>query len=103
MVCQLRSLVVSLGLNNLPRIVKLRIKKIRRSEQRDSQRKRAGAGYQCFAKLRAPTPRYATTGISPSQTALNCRDAPDIRPFFISGIRPVTKLVSRISGIRLLD
>jgi hypothetical protein len=74
-VCQLRPLVSSLGLNNMPRIsfklVKSRIKNIRHFKQGASRCKMAGAGFPCFAKLRAPTPRFATIRITAWQSALN--------------------------------
>jgi hypothetical protein len=55
MVCQLRPLTYSLGLNNTPRIsfnlVKLSVKNIRHFKQAVSRRKMAGAGFHSIAKL----------------------------------------------------
>jgi hypothetical protein len=52
-----------LGLKITPRIsfklVKSRVKNIRPFKQGASRCKMAGAGFQCFAKLRALTPRIA--------------------------------------------
>jgi hypothetical protein len=74
-VCQLRPLTYSLGLNNTPRIsfklVKSRIKNIRRFKQGASRCKMAGAGFECFAKLRALTPRIATVRTTAWQSALD--------------------------------
>jgi hypothetical protein len=71
----LRPLVYSLGLNNMPRIsfklVKSCIKNIRRFKQGAYRCKMAGAGFHCTAKLRAPTPRFATIRITAWQSALN--------------------------------
>jgi hypothetical protein len=65
----------SLGLNNTPRIsfklIKSRIKNIRRFKQGASRCKMAGAGFHCFSKLRALTPRIATIRITDWQSALN--------------------------------
>jgi hypothetical protein len=75
MVCQLWPLVVSLGLNNPPRIcftfVKSRIKNIRPSEQGDCQYqcKMAATGFDSFT---SPIPQIAITWITPWQTALKC-------------------------------
>jgi hypothetical protein len=74
-VCELRPFVSSLGLNNMPRIsfklVKPRIKNIWRFKQGASRCKMAGAGFPCFAKLRTPTPRFATIKITTWQSALD--------------------------------
>jgi hypothetical protein len=76
LVCQQWPLVGSLGLNNPPRIgytlVKSRIKNIRCREQGDYRCKMAAAGFLSFLENRARLPRFATTGITPWQTALNC-------------------------------
>jgi hypothetical protein len=65
----------SLGLNSTPHIsfklVKSRIKNIRRFKQGASRCKMACAGFQCFAKLRALTPRIATIRITAWQSALD--------------------------------
>jgi hypothetical protein len=75
MVCQLRPLMYSLGLNNTPcisfKLVKSRIKNIWRFKQEASRCKMTGAGFQCIAKLRALTPRNATIRITAWQSALN--------------------------------
>jgi hypothetical protein len=74
MVCQLRPLVYSLGLNNLPRICltprKSRLKNLWRNKQGNCLCKMAGAGIRSFAKFRSQMPRIATTGIASWQTAL---------------------------------
>jgi hypothetical protein len=70
MVCQTETTGgLSLDLNNPIRtgtylftLVKSCIKKIWRREQEDSRFKMVGARFHCYAKLRAPTPLYATTG-----------------------------------------
>jgi hypothetical protein len=63
MVCQLTPLV-SLGLNNPPRIWltprKSRIKNLWRNKQGNCWCKMAGAGIRSFAKLRGQMPRIAT-------------------------------------------
>jgi hypothetical protein len=65
----------SLGLNNTPRISfklgKSRFKNIRRFKQGASRCKMACAGFPCFAKLRALTPRIATIRIYTWQLALD--------------------------------
>jgi hypothetical protein len=75
MVCQLRPLMYSLGLNNTPHIsfklVKSRIKNIQPFKQGASRCKMVGAGFQCIAKLHALTPRIATIRITAWQSALN--------------------------------
>jgi hypothetical protein len=57
MVCQLRPLVYSLGLNNPPRICltprKSRVKTLWRNKQENCRCKMAGAGIQSLAKFRA--------------------------------------------------
>jgi hypothetical protein len=74
MVCQLRPLVYSLGLNNPPRICltprKSCIKNLWRNKQGNCQCKMAGAGIRSFAKFRSQMPRIATTGITSWQTTL---------------------------------
>jgi hypothetical protein len=75
MVCQLRPLVYSLGLNNPPRICltprKLRIKNLWRNKQGNCRCKMAGAGIRSFDKFCGQMPRIATTtGITSLQTAL---------------------------------
>jgi hypothetical protein len=76
MVCQLRPLVYSLGLNNPPRIClkprKLRVKNLRRKKQGDCRCKIAGTGINSLATFRTPIPGFATTGITPWQPALKC-------------------------------
>jgi hypothetical protein len=68
--------VVSLGLNNSPRIgftfVKSGIKKIRRRGQWNFRCKIAGTGIHSVVANRAKILRFATTGITPWQTALKC-------------------------------
>jgi hypothetical protein len=75
MVCQLRPLMYSLGLNNPPRICltprKSRVKNLWRNKQGNCQCKMAGAGIRSFAKFRGQIPQIATTGITSWQTALN--------------------------------
>jgi hypothetical protein len=75
MVCQLRPLFYSLGLNIAPHtcftLLKSRVKNIRRFKQGASRCKMAGAGFQCFAILRALTLRIATKRITAWQSALN--------------------------------
>jgi hypothetical protein len=76
MVCQLRPLMYSSGLNNPPRICltprKSRVKNLWRTgnKQGNCQCKMAGAGNRSFAKFRGQMPRIATTGITSWQTAL---------------------------------
>jgi hypothetical protein len=74
MVCQLRPLVYSLGLNNPPRICltprKSRVKNLWRNKQGNCRCKMASAGIRSFAKFRGLMPRIATTGITSWQTAL---------------------------------
>jgi hypothetical protein len=74
MVCQLRPLVYSLGLNNPPRICltpwKSCIKNLWRNKQGNCRCKLAGAGIRSFTKFRGQMPRIATTGITSWQTAL---------------------------------
>jgi hypothetical protein len=71
-VCQLRPLLHSLGLNNIPRIsfklVKLRIKNIRPFKQGASWSKMAGTGFHSIAKLRAQmfNPVLADHGVYPA-------------------------------------
>jgi hypothetical protein len=74
MVCQLRPLGYSLGLNNplsiclTPR--KSRVKNLCRNKQGNWRCKMAGAGIWSLAKFRGQMPRIATTGITSWQTAL---------------------------------
>jgi hypothetical protein len=74
MVCQLRPLVYSLGLNNPPRICltprKSRVKNLWHNKQGNCRCKMAGAKILSFAKFRGQMPRIATTGIASWQTAL---------------------------------
>jgi hypothetical protein len=74
MVCQLRPLVYSLGLNNPPRICltprKSRGKNLWCNKQGNCRCKMAGAGIRSFAKFHGQMPRIATTGITSWQTAL---------------------------------
>jgi hypothetical protein len=74
MVCQLRPLVYSLGLNNPPRICltprKSCVKNLWRNKQGNCRCKMAGAGIRSFAKFHSQMPRIATTGITSWQTAL---------------------------------
>jgi hypothetical protein len=74
MVCQLRPLVYSLGLNNPPRICltprKTRVKNVWRIIQGNCQFKMVGAGIWSFAKFHGKMPQIATTGITSWQTAL---------------------------------
>jgi hypothetical protein len=74
MVCQLRPLVYSLGLNNPPRICltprKSCVKNLWHNKQGNCRCKMAGAGIRSFAKFRGQMPRIATTGITHWQTAL---------------------------------
>jgi hypothetical protein len=74
MICQLRPLVYSLGLNIPPRICltprKSRVKNLWRNKQGNCRCKMAGAGIRSFAKFRGQMPQIATTGITSSQTAL---------------------------------
>jgi hypothetical protein len=74
MVCQLRPLVYSLGLNN-PRHICLtprnwHIKNLRRNKQGNCQCKISGAGVRSFTKFRSQMPQIATTGITSWQTTL---------------------------------
>jgi hypothetical protein len=70
MVCQLRPLVYSLGLNNPPRIFltprKSQVKNLWRNKQGNCWCKMAGAGIW----FRGQMPRIATIGITSWQTAL---------------------------------
>jgi hypothetical protein len=72
-VCQVRSLVNSSGLNNVPRIcftlLKSHVKSLRLCKQGDSRSKMAGAGFHSFANFRALISWIATTIITPWQTA----------------------------------
>jgi hypothetical protein len=74
MVCQLRPLVYSLGLNNPPRICltprKLRVKNLWRNKQGNCRCKMAGARIRSFTKFCGQMPQIATTGITSWQTAL---------------------------------
>jgi hypothetical protein len=74
MVCQLRPLVYSLGLNNPPCICLTPrtscVKNLWRNKQGNCWCKMAGAGIQSFAKFRGQMPWIATTGITSWQTAL---------------------------------
>jgi hypothetical protein len=74
MVCQLRPLVYSLGLNNPPRICltprKSRVKNLWRNKQGNCLCKMSGAGIWSFAKFRGQMPRIATTGMTSWETAL---------------------------------
>jgi hypothetical protein len=74
MVCQLRPLVYSLGLNNPPHICltprKSRVKNLWRNKHGNCRCKMAGAGIRSFSKFRGQMPRIATTGITSWQTAL---------------------------------
>jgi hypothetical protein len=73
MVCQLRPLLYSLGLNNPPRICltprKSRVKNLWCNKQGSCRCKMAGAGIRSFAKLRDQMPRIAKTGISSALAA----------------------------------
>jgi hypothetical protein len=72
MVCQLRPLVYSLGLNNPPRICltprKSHVKNLWRNKQGNCRCKMADAEIRSFAKFRGQRPRIATTGITSWQT-----------------------------------
>jgi hypothetical protein len=74
MVCQLRPLVYSLGLNNPQHICltprKSRVKNVWHNKQGNCLCKIAGAGIWSFAKFRGHMPRIATTGITSWKTAL---------------------------------
>jgi hypothetical protein len=74
MVCQLRPLVYSVGLNNLPRICltprKSRVKILRHNKQGNCWCKMVGAGIRLFAKFHCQMLWIATTGITSRQTAL---------------------------------
>jgi hypothetical protein len=73
-VCQLRSLLYSLYLNNTPCICltprKLRVKNLWGNKQGKRRCKMVGTGIHSLANLCAPIPRFARTGIAPWQTAL---------------------------------
>jgi hypothetical protein len=73
MVCQLRPLVNSLGLNNPPRIRltprKSCVKNLWCNKQGNCQYRMAGAGIRSLAKFRGQMPRIARTGINSWQTA----------------------------------
>jgi hypothetical protein len=74
MVCQLRPLVYSLGLNNPPHISltprKSCIKNLWCNKKGNCRCKIAGSGIWSFAKFRGQMPQIATTGITSWQTAL---------------------------------
>jgi hypothetical protein len=74
MVCQLRPLVYSLGLNNPLRICltprKWRVKNLWHNKQENCRCKMAGVGIRPFSKFRGQMPRIATTGLTSRQTAL---------------------------------
>jgi hypothetical protein len=74
MVCQLRPLVYSLGLNNPPRICltprKSCVKNLWRNKQGNCRCIMAGTGIRSFAKFLGQMPRIATTGITSWQTTL---------------------------------
>jgi hypothetical protein len=74
MVCQLKPLVYSLGMNNPPHICltprKSCFKNLSRNKQGTCRCKMAGAGIRSFAKFRCQMPRIAKTGITSWQTAL---------------------------------
>jgi hypothetical protein len=74
MVCQLRPLVHSFGLNNPPSICltprKSQVNNLWRKKQGNCQCRMAGAGIWSFAKFCGQMPRIATTGITTWQTAL---------------------------------
>jgi hypothetical protein len=74
MVCQLRPLLYSLGLNNPPHICltprKLCVKNLWCNKQGTCRCKMAGARIWSFAKFRSQMPRIATTGITSWQTVL---------------------------------
>jgi hypothetical protein len=74
MVCRLRPLVYSLGLNNPPHICltprKSRVKNLWPNKQGNCRCKMAGAGIRSFAKFCGQKPCIATTGLTSWQTAL---------------------------------
>jgi hypothetical protein len=74
MVCQLRPLVFSLGINNPPRIYltprKSRLKNLWHNKQGNCRCKTAVAGIRSLAKFRGQMLRIVTTGITSWQTAL---------------------------------
>jgi hypothetical protein len=74
MVCQLRPLVYSLVINNLPRSCltprKLQVKNLWRNKQGNCRCKMAGAGIRSFAQFRGQMPQIATSGITSWPTAL---------------------------------
>jgi hypothetical protein len=97
MVCQLRPLVYSLGLNNPPRIClsprKSRVKNLWRNKQGNCRCKIAGAGIRSFAKFRSQMPRIATTGITSWQTTLKWTADCQVQR---SGCRGQVKLARRL-------
>jgi hypothetical protein len=98
MVCELRPLLYSLGPNISPRICftpgKSRVKNLCCNKQGNCRSKMAGTGIHSLDKLRAQIPWFATTGITPWQTALKHTvdsQAPCSNTSFTCGqIRPVT-------------
>jgi hypothetical protein len=73
MVCQLRPLVYSLGINNPPLICltprKSHVKNLWHNKQENCRCEMAGAGIRSFAKFCGQMPRIATTAITSCQTA----------------------------------
>jgi hypothetical protein len=94
MVCQLRPLVYSLGLNNPPSICltprKSRVKNLWHNKQGNCRCKMAGAGIWSFAKFRCQMPQIATTGITSWQPALKwTADCQVPRSGCLSQVKPV--------------
>jgi hypothetical protein len=94
MVCQLRPLVYSLGLNNLPRICltprKSCVKNLWRNKQVNCRCKMAGAGIRSFAKFCGQMPRIATIGRTSWQTALKwTADCQVLRSGCCGQVKPV--------------
>jgi hypothetical protein len=77
MVCQLRPLLYSLGLNNPPRICltprKSRVKNLWRNKQGNCRCKMAGAGIWSFAKFRGQMPLIATSWQTALKWTANCQ------------------------------
>jgi hypothetical protein len=76
MVCQLRTLVYSLGLNNLPSICltpkKSRVKNFWRNKQGNCRCKMAGAGIWSFAKFRGQIPQIDRNNFLANRSQVDC-------------------------------
>jgi hypothetical protein len=114
MVCQLRPLVYSLGLNNPPRICltprKSRVKNVCRIKQGNCRCKMAGSGIRSFAKFCGQMPRIATSGITSWQvdcglprSALRLPGIHAVRPGLWQSALKFRLLTVAIRGLNAVD